>query len=254
VSRRVRTWVLVIGVLGVGAVLLVGLLDLPPFGRADHPYRDAAVAAAVAHATSNVVTSVNFDQRAFDTLGEEIILFGSVVAVSALLRPGDDEEIRRAPANREPLQATRLIGYLLLPLTLVVGLDVVAHGAVTPGGGFQGGVVLATGLHLLYVAGQYRSLERLRPEFGFEVGEAVGAAGYLAIGLAGLAGTGAFLAQLLPLGAFGQLLSAGTVPLLNVAVGIAVGSGVVVLLGQFLRQVELVAKDDGDPATGAGDS
>jgi multicomponent Na+:H+ antiporter subunit B len=140
---------------------------------------------------------------------------------------------------------TRLFGYLLLPLTLVVGLDVVLHGHVTPGGGFQGGVVLATGLHLLYVAGDHRALQRLRPDPLFEYGEAAGAAGYVVLGLGTLAATGAFLANVLPYGQFGQLLSAGTVPVLDATVGVAVGSGAVVLLSQFLRQIALVT-DGGD--------
>ena len=122
-------------------------------------------------------------------------------------------------------------------------LDVIAHGHVTPGGGFQGGIMLATGLHLLYVAGRYRSLEQLRPLPLFQVGEAAGTAAFAAIGLAGLAVGGSFLALLLPTGTFGQLLSAGSVPLLDVAVGVAVGSGGVVLLAQLFRQVFLVSRD-----------
>jgi multicomponent Na+:H+ antiporter subunit B len=103
--------------------------------------------------------------------------------------------------------------------------------------------MLATGLHLLYVAGRYRSLEQLRPLPIFETAEAAGTAAFAALGFAGMAVTGAFLANALPLGQFGQIFSAGTVPLLNLAVGIAVGSGGVVLLAQFFAQVFLVTKD-----------
>jgi multicomponent Na+:H+ antiporter subunit B len=203
----------------------------------------------VPHGTANVVASVTFDQRGFDTVIEETILFGSVVAVAALLRPASDERLQPERGSRAPLEATRLFGYLLLPLTLVVGLDMVAHGHVTPGGGFQGGIMLATGLHLLYVAGRYRSLEELRPLPLFETAEAAGTAAFTAMGFAGLAVAGSFLANVLPFGAFGQLLSAGTLPLLDVAVGVAVGSGGVVLLAQFFRQVFLVTQGrdrDGD--------
>ena len=243
-TRRLRWWVLGLGLAGTAVAVLLAVLDLPSFGTAFHPYRDAAVAAAVRHGTANVVASVTFDQRGLDTLVEETIFFGSVVAVAVLLRPSDQEHLRREAGSRTPLEATRLLGYVLLPLTLVVGLDMVAHGHLTPGGGFQGGIMLATGLHLLYVAGRYRSLEQLRPVPLFEVGEAAGAAAFAAIGLAGLAVGGSFLALVLPTGTFGQLLSAGSVPLLNVAVGVAVGSGGVVLLAQFFRQVFLVTDDE----------
>ena len=138
----------------------------------------------------------------------------------------------------------RVTGLLLVGPTVLIGIYIVLHGHQTPGGGFQGGVVLATGLHLLYVAGQYRSLERLRPLPLFEYTEAAGTAAFAVIGLVTLATSGTVLANALPYGTFGQLLSAGTVPLLNVAVGIAVGSGAVVLLAQFLQQLVLVSGDD----------
>src|SRR5699024_277379 len=123
-----------------------------------------------------------------------------------------------------------------LPVTIAVGLDVVVHGHLTPGGGFQGGVVLAAGLHLLYVTGSFRALDRLRPVNAFDIGEALGAAAFAVIGLTGLAVGGAFLVNLLPTGQLGDLFSGGTVALLNIAVGLEVACGVTVLLAQFLSQ------------------
>jgi multicomponent Na+:H+ antiporter subunit B len=140
------------------------------------------------------------------------------------------------------LQGTRLAGYALLPVTLVIGIDVVVHGHLTPGGGFQGGVVLATGLHLLYLAGSYPALRRLRPLRWYEYGESAGMGAVVALGIAGLAMGAGFLANVLPAGRFGQLLSAGTVPLFSVAVGIEVAAGVVVLLAGFLEQDLAIAK------------
>ena len=239
-SRSLRWCVLGVGLAGVGALLLLAFLRMPHFGSDQHPYRDLAVPAAVSHETPNVVASVNFDQRSLDTLGEETIFFGSVLAVTVLLRPSEEERYERAEGGRAPLEAVRLFGYVLLPLTLVVGLDIVVHGHVTPGGGFQGGLVLATGIHLLYVAGRFRSLEQLRPMPLFEISEAAGIAAFPVLGIVGLAAAGSFLANVLPYGTFGQLLSSGSVLVLNVAVGIAVASGGVVLLAQFFQQVFLV--------------
>nr|WP_256127900.1 MnhB domain-containing protein [Arthrobacter sp. SDTb3-6] len=123
-----------------------------------------------------------------------------------------------------------------VPLTLVLGIDVVAHGAVTPGGGFQGGVVAATALHLIYVGDRYRVFARLRPIGLFEQAEAAGVVAYAAVGVAGLAFGGSWLANILPHGTLARLVSAGTVPLLNAAVGLAVAGSVVVLLSHFLDQ------------------
>ena len=246
-SRRVRMVVLVIGVLGVAAVLASAVAGLPAFGSHRHPYRDLAVAASFQRATANVVSSINFDQRALDTFGEETILVASVAGVAALLRPIPTERRRRVGPGPTVLDSTRLLTAIFFPVTLLVGIDVVAHGAVTPGGGFQGGVVLATGIHLLYVGGRYRLLERMRPVPIFEVTEGAGLVLFIAIGVAGLAISGDLFHNVIPYGQMSQLVSSGTVVLLSCAVGMAVVSSVVVLLAGFLDQaLALVEVPQGD--------
>ncbi|WP_245721029.1 MnhB domain-containing protein [Nocardia pseudovaccinii] len=223
---------------GVGLVVLLGLalLRMPGFGGTDHPYRDAAVRASLEQHSPNAVSSVNFDQRGLDTFGEEAILVAAVLGAATLLRPEGHRPRRQSEDVGRIVQATRFLGYALLPVTLMIGADVVVHGHLTPGGGFQGGVVLATGLHLLYVAGNYRALRRVRPLAWYEFGEAMGMGTVVVLGLAGIFSGAGYLANILPLGQFGRLLSAGTLPLFSVAVGLAVGSGVVVLLAQFLDE------------------
>ena len=235
-SKATRTVMFLIAGTALAVTLVLAIVRLPAFGGSHHVYRDFAVAAAVKHNTANVVSSVNFDQRGFDTLGEEIILLASVMGVTVLLRRAEDEEQVSTATPGRVLDATRLGGYAVLPVTLVLGFDVIAHGHLTPGGGFQAGVVLGTGLHLLYVAGQYPALERLRPVALFEYGEALGAGAFACLGIAAFLATGAFLANFIPTGNLGELWSAGTVPLFNVAVGIEVASGVMVLLARFFEQ------------------
>jgi multicomponent Na+:H+ antiporter subunit B len=238
-SRSTRYLLFLVGG-GLMSVLFVwGVIGMPSFGSTDHPYRDRAVHASIAHQTANVVSSVNFDQRGFDTLGEESIFFASVIGAAALLRPSKDEREERKRAGRrvgQVMASTRFVGYVIFPLTMLVGFDVVAHGHLTPGGGFQGGVILATGLHVIYVAGKYDALENLRPVTAFEHGEVLGALGFAGLGLAGIAITGSFLANVIPFGSFGSFLSAGTVEVLNFAVGVEITCGVVVLLSHFFEQ------------------
>ena len=250
-SRTVRLLVFLIGGAAVAVLLSLAFLDMPHFGRSEHLYRDLAVPASVRHATANVVSAVNFDQRAVDTFGEETILIASVVGAAALLRPAKEETERRPPDTRRILESTRLAGYLLLPVTLMVGLDVVGHGQLTPGGCFQGGVVLATGLHLLYVAGSYPALDRLRPLELFDILDALGAATFAAVGLAGIAIAGSFLTNMISFGSLGQLFSAGTVPVLNVAVGMEVFAAMVAILAKFLEQDITVVKRDATEEAGS---
>ncbi|OLZ74314.1 sodium:proton antiporter [Streptomyces sp. IMTB 2501] len=223
---------------------------LPRFGTEVHPYATRAVATSLRQRTANVVSSVNFDQRALDTLGEESILFASVLGAIVLLRHARDERVGRPRAGRV-LPTTRLLGVVLLPVTLLTGVYIVAHGQLSPGGGFQGGVILATGLHLAYVAADYRVLKRVRPLALLDAADALGAGAFVALGFAGLIAGGAYLQNVLPLGTFGQLSSGGLVPLLNAAVGVEVGSGVIVLLASFLDQAVEVRSPQ-NPDTGGG--
>jgi multicomponent Na+:H+ antiporter subunit B len=227
----------------LAAVLTVGFAGLPRFGHATADYGRIlnAVSVPERHAT-DVVTAVNFDYRGVDTMGEEFIFFAAVAGVVLLLGAQRDE----TPAHASDAatgrwvpptsDAVRVLGLALVGPTVLFALYVVLHGHLTPGGGFQGGVVLATGVLLVYLAGEYQHLHGLYPDPGIEAAEALGATGYVAIGLAGLVAAGGFLVNWGPLGQVGALNSAGTIPLINVAVGAEVGAGFVLLLSAFLRQ------------------
>ncbi|KHL03265.1 MnhB domain-containing protein [Sinomonas humi] len=244
-SRRARLTLLWIGLAAFGVAMAIAFTGLPGFGGTFHPYRDLAVVATFAHATANGVSSINFDQRGFDTFGEETILFCAVVGVATLLRPVHRERRREVRSGGRVLESTSLLVYILFPLTLVLAADVVTHGAITPGGGFQGGVVLSTGIHLLYVGGRYTLLRRLRPLAWFEQGEALGVVLFGALGLAGAALGSALFANFVPQGQLSDFISAGTVPLFNIAVGMTVCSSVVILLAGFLDQALAIRSDPG---------
>lgn len=247
-TRRGRLWLFLAGGAVLAALFTLACVQLPGFGGDFHPYGERAVRTALDRHTANTVSSVNFDLRAFDTLGEETILFSAVLGTVVLLRRTKDEEARTPRPARVPVRVRRY-GLVLLPVALVVGLYVIAHGQLSPGGGFQGGVVAATALHLLYVAVDYRALERIRPIGLYEVGDAVAEAAYLVTGLAAMLAGSAFLANVLPYGTFNTLASGGTVPVLNAAIGMEVACGVVVLLARFLDQAVEI---EPETAGGAG--
>jgi multicomponent Na+:H+ antiporter subunit B len=246
-TRRGRTALFLASAVGLALFALWGYAGLPDFGHYVGPYGDIlnTVAVPERHITG-VVTAVNFDYRGFDTLGEEFILFAAVVGVAILLRAQRDEE------EREPIEfaygrsaprtsdAVRGLAIGLVGPTVVTGVYVVVHGHLTPGGGFQGGVVLATGLLLVYLAGEYSFLRRAAPMSLVEVSEAVGAGGFALLGFAGLLAGAAYLENVLPLGEIGALNSAGTVPLINISVGLEVAAGFVLILVEFLEQTLMV--------------
>jgi multicomponent Na+:H+ antiporter subunit B len=241
--------------LAAAAVLAVGLLwglgGLPPVGVYPGPYGDVlnAVAVAERHAV-NVVAAVTFDYRGVDTMIEEYILFAAVIGVAILLRAQRDEEARSLDVDietrrvRDTSSAVRLTGIALVGLHVVLGLYIVAHGHLSPGGGFQGGVVLATAALMVYLAGRYVTLRRVSPESLIDAAEAAGAGGYVAVGFVGLLAAGEFLLNVLPLGQPGTLLSAGTIPVINLLVGLEVSAGFVLLLSEFLEQTLVIKEAD----------
>ena len=233
------------------AILLFALFawamrDLVPFGHYRGPYGDVLNRVAVyeRHAT-NVVSAVNFDYRGFDTLGEENILFMAVLGVSMLLRRQKSESLdeegkgQEAGEQRKPPEPSDAIKTVTLGLVgplVAYGLYIVLHGQITPGGGFQGGVILATTPLLVYLAGDLKSFQRITSHTLIELGEATGIASFVALGLAGLILGGAFLRNILPLGKAGSVLSSGTILALNLCSGLAVAGGFVTATYAFLEQ------------------
>ena len=241
-TRRARS-VLTLVALGVlGAVLVVAVTGLEPFGHYPGPYGDvlARVVPGERH-TGQLVTATVLDYRGFDTLGEEMILFAAVCGCAALLRVlrREREADRGAPARPVPSFAARATGAALVGPVLVLGAYVIAHGHLTPGGGFSGGVVVAGALLLAYAAGQGLRLRRVSSIGLLEGLEALGAAGFLALALAALVATGTLLKNFLALGTSGMLLSAGTIPVGNVAIGLEVAGAVALVFAEFLEQALL---------------
>jgi multicomponent Na+:H+ antiporter subunit B len=250
VSPGTRRNVFLVAGAGLLALLLWSFAGLPDFGHYQGPYGDILNAVSIPERqTTAVVSAINFDYRGFDTLGEEFILFAAVVGVASLLR-GLRGERRRRPDDqargrrvRDPSVVVTVLGLGLVGPTLVVGIYVVAHGHQTPGGGFQGGVILATALLLVFLSDQYVTFRRVGPMSLIELAEAIGAGSLALLGLSGMLWGSAFFANWLPLGTAGELLSAGIIPLGSAAVGLAVTGGFAFMLSEFLEQTLVVRRD-----------
>jgi multicomponent Na+:H+ antiporter subunit B len=220
---------------GLAAVLVWGLGDLPAFGIRHSAYAQYFLqhASRQRHST-NVVAAIVFDYRGWDTLGEELIMVSGVMGTALLLRSSREEGRRSA----QDAVTSDLLGWLrpvAVAVVLIVGLWLVSYGYITPGGGFQGGVVAASAALMTWLVGSYRTHRRLTPEPLMDGAEGIAAFGYLAIGLAGLAAGSNYLYNVLPLGITGDLPSSGTIALLNAATGLAVAAGVVLIFREFLE-------------------
>jgi len=255
-TPRFRILVFLVPACVLAVVFVTAVSQLPASGTFAGEYGETLnhVAPVERHST-DVVTAVNFDYRGIDTLGEEFILFASASGTVLLLRMhgqekeskgSDREEGERLERDVPPTSnAVRLLGLGLVGVSVVFGLYIVSHGQVTPGGGFQGGVILATAPLLAYLAGGADVFKRIAPEHPVSAGEALGATLYVATGLAGVIVGGAFLQNVLPAGKSGSIDSAGTIAILNPATGLEVAAGFVLILTAFLAEMLKIDRSRG---------
>jgi multicomponent Na+:H+ antiporter subunit B len=225
----------------------VGLAGLPSFGSQISAYARMLneLAPAQRHVT-DVVSAISFDYRGIDTLFEEFILLSAVTGISVLLRPLSDET-RQLPQDKAPDRtipppspAVWLLTVFLCSLLVLTGIETVTHGQLTPGGGFQGGVILASAVYIAYLGTNYVTVERFQPSALLEATDGVGASGYIIVGLLGLLAGAAFLGNVVGLGGTGNLISGGTIPLLNLVVGVEVAGGFAILASEFLDQTAVI--------------
>jgi multicomponent Na+:H+ antiporter subunit B len=248
-SRNVRFMVFVAGAAGMAALLAWAFSGLPDFGVYAGRYgRIVAQLAQPDRASTNAVTFTAFDVRAADTMVEEFIVFAAAIAAVALLRHQRDEPKGAEQADEllrpQTSPALRVMGAALAGPTVVIALNLVAHGNLTPGGGFQGGVVLAATAVVMVAAGARIRLPPDKPPLVGEMMHGAGAAGFVLLGLGGLIFSGAFLSTTFAgHGTTGALLSGGAIPLLNVATGFEVAGAVIVILAEFLEQ-EMLAQEE----------
>jgi len=119
------------------------------------------------------------------------------------------------------------ISHLMIPSIFLLGVYVVVHGHLTPGGGFAGGVLIAGSFVLGILAYGSEEAKSLAKKWRASLGESLGIFLFWFLAILGLVqGTGFFynmLAKTAP-GQPGQLFSAGLIPLCNLAIGIEVAA------------------------------
>lgn len=201
--------------------------------------RDYVDASADHLGAANVVTAVVVTYRGLDTLGEVTVLFAATAGVGFVItrrRRRDEyavaegrdvgmhsgiECLNPSRESQGPSEILRTAARFLAPVLLLFGAYIFVHGHLTPGGGFQGGVVVTAAVVLsIFGAPERRIGHRV-----MTVIESLSGLSYVAIGILGIVLAVGFLdPTFLPAGSLGRLFSAGAIPLIYSVVGLKVGT------------------------------
>jgi len=176
----------------------------------------------------NLVTAIIVTYRGFDTLGEVAVLFIATAGIGFILSREKWRKRKQRCSSSILQTGTRV----LLPLIIMFGIYIFINGHLTPGGGFQGGVIIASGILVYILATPKNKLI----DFLISLTESISGFGYVLLGVLGLILAAGFLDNsILPLGKFGRLFSAGAIPLIYSLIGLKVGSELVNIL-KYLRR------------------
>jgi len=179
----------------LGGLLIYGSFDFPLWGD---PAAPASIHVSPYYientlkdtSVPNIVTAVLADYRGYDTMFETVVIFAAGIACLFLLRtyktvepdiqlyrhiptgitlriekggkfPADSRYFERLDSAWVPYGLiVKTTCRLVIPFIQIFALYVIAHGHYSPGGGFQGGVIMGASLVLFAIAFDLRSAIR----------------------------------------------------------------------------------------------
>jgi len=179
---------------------------------------------------ANVITAIVVNYRGFDTLGEVSVLFLAATGLGSILYRRRKEGEHSVAISKSSSQLLQAGSKLIYPAILVLGAYVFIHGHLTPGGGFQGGAIIATGILLMMMS--YKDFHLNHSVLTWI--ESLAGITFATIGIAGLIVGKTFLENFLPIGTLNDLFSGGIIPIIYIAVGFKVAAELAGVLDTLL--------------------
>jgi multicomponent Na+:H+ antiporter subunit B len=146
-------------------------------------------------------------------------------------KPSADKSSRKNIEHKDVI--VKSCASMVLPIALVLGAYVILHGHLSPGGGFQGGVLIGGAVAILYAAYGSKGIQQMFHLDRMKASESIGALGFLFIASLGIIyGVSGFrfFSNSISRGTPGELYSSGTIFWMNFAVGYKVLAGIGALI------------------------
>ena len=180
----------------------------------------------------NLVTAILYDFRAFDSLGESTVIFAAVSGIVLVL----SRKTLSVSSHGLSFIVKRTFA-VLTPFIFLFSIYVITHGHISPGGGFQGGVILASiSIIFIIIYGSAFDYKMVSPKSKTLI-ETGGALAFIVVGFLGLIIEGVFLDNLNILnGEIGTLFSAGSIPIINIGIGLKVGAGLAIIFYSMIQK------------------
>lgn len=180
---------------------------------------------------ANVITAIVVNYRGLDTLGEVTVLFLASTGLASILyrRKEEEEDVERLSLPSSRLMRTGI--RVLFPAIVLLGIYVFIHGHLTPGGGFQGGTIVATGFLLMLIT--YKGFNTNHNRMAWI--ESLAGLSFVGIGIWGLLSGKTFLENSSEVGILNSLISGGLIPIIYIVVGFKVAVELTGILDILLK-------------------
>lgn len=178
----------------------------------------------------NLVSGVILHTRLFDTVAEVVVFTLAAIGVKLVLA-GQPARQRIRGLEDPPSQVLCELGSTIAAL---VAAELALRGHLSPGGGFAAGVAGGTAIGLQLISGGAERSERLFVRYRADLLEKAAVLGFLLVALLALLG------MTPAAGRFGELLSGGWIPLLNILVALKVTLGSWSMVQRMVRHCGLL--------------
>lgn len=131
----------------------------------------------------------------------------------------------------------RVVTKIMIPFILVFGLYVITHGEIGPGGGFQGGVILASAFILYGMVFGKRELEKAIPSRVVQWLASLGLLIYAGVGVSNLLKGGNFLDYSYITPTNPQLSEIWGITLVEYGVGLTVCTSMIIIYNMITERI-----------------